>query len=435
MPSASDAPRGRLGYHRLMMDLRKGTLRSRRDFIQVCGVAGGSLLLGFSLRSAHSATTPRHAPRAAGTLNAYVRIDRDGRATLIMPKVEMGQGTYTSLPMLIAEELEMPLEAIGVEPAPPDPAVYGVDGDQSTGGSTSIRDCWLPLRKAGAAARIMLIQAAARGWGVPASTCRAERGVVHHDGSGRQAGYGSLVSAAAALPAPGDPPLKPAADFRLIGHSTARRDIPDKTTGRTVFGIDARIEGMRVAMIAQSPVLGGSVVEPLNEAAALAVPGVRQVVNEHDTLAVVADNTWAAIKGLRALDLHWNDGVNASVQQAMLVADLEAAAQQPGAVAAHKGDPGAAMRRAQSHHEAVFHQPFLAHATMEPMNCTVQWRGQDCEIWVGTQAPDRAVAKLAGLGLKPENIQLHNHLIGGGFGRRLEVDGIVQAARIARHVE
>jgi isoquinoline 1-oxidoreductase subunit beta len=405
-------------------------LHTRRHFVQVSALLGGGLALGIDIGRAASALKSQSA-----TLNAYVRIDSAGRVTLIMPKVEMGQGTYTSLPMLIAEELEIALDTITVEPAPPNPAVYGVDGDQSTGGSTSIRDCWLPLRKAGATARIMLIDAAAKTWRVPASSCRAERGNVIHDASSRSVGYGTLASAAAKLPVPVDPPLKAAGDFKLIGRSTARRDTPDKTCGRTVFGIDVRIEGMRVAMIAQSPVMGGRVLEPLRSQAALAVPGVRQIVNEGDVVAVVADNTWAAMKGLQALAPQWSDGANASVQQSALVAALESAARQSGAVANRAGDAVAAMSRAASHVESTYHQPFLAHATMEPMNCTVHWRPEQCEIWVGTQAPDRAVAKLAALGLKPENIQLHNHLIGGGFGRRLEVDGIVLATRIARHVD
>jgi isoquinoline 1-oxidoreductase beta subunit len=416
------------------MDDPTGPVRTRRHFVQVSALMGGGLALGIGLERSWSAQPPQPLRHQAATLNAYVRIDPSGRVTLVMPKVEMGQGTYTSLPMLVAEELEIGLDEITVEPAPPDPAVYGVDGDQSTGGSTSIRDCWLPLRKAGATARIMLIDAAAHSWRVSASTCRAERGAVIHDSSGRRLGYGALASAAASLPVPADPPLKPAKDFKLIGRSTARRDTPDKICGRTVFGIDVRLEGMRVAMIAQSPVVGGRVLEPLRADAAMAVTGVRQIVNEHDVVAVVADDTWAALKGLQALELQWNEGPNAQVQQAALVAALEAAAHRGGAIANRTGDAASAMGRAATRLEATYHQPFLAHATMEPMNCTVHWREHQCEIWVGTQAPDRAVAKLAALGLKPENIRIHNHLIGGGFGRRLEVDGIVLAARIARHV-
>jgi isoquinoline 1-oxidoreductase beta subunit len=403
---------------------------NRRRFIQASALIGGGMVLGLAVPG----TLPG---RKSGptSLNAYVRIDSSGRVTLVMPKVEMGQGTYTSLPMLIAEELEVGLDAITLEAAPPDPAVYGFDGDQSTGGSTSVRQCWLPLRKAGAAARSMLIVAAAKKWGVEPSSCRAELGNVIHERSGRRLTYGHLATAAASVPVPADPPLKAAKDFKLIGRATPRRDTPDKTNGRAVFGIDVRLDRMRIAMVALSPVSGGTVVEPLNTSAALAIRGVRQVVNERDLLAVVADDTWASLKGLKALNLRWNDGPHGSVQQQMIVADLEAAARRAGAVAGHAGDPAAAMARATSKVEAIYHQPFLAHATMEPMNCTVHWRKDICEFWVGTQAPDRAVAKLADLGLKPEQIRINNQLIGGGFGRRLEVDGILVAARIARHVD
>jgi isoquinoline 1-oxidoreductase beta subunit len=405
---------------------------SRRRFVQVSALVGGGLLLGVTLPGSRA----RAAAGAAGAaLNAYVRIRPDGVITLIMCKVEMGQGTYTSLPMLIAEELEVGLDSIQVEAAPPDPAVYGFDGDQSTGGSTSIRQCWLPLRQAGATARMMLIAAAAQTWGVPVDQCHAELGAVIHNGTGRRLGYGALATRAAHAPVPPAPKLKSAAEFRLIGRNTARRDSPAKVNGSATFGIDITLPGLRIAAVAISPVQGGSVVRPLRTATALAVRGVQQVVDEGDLVAVVADNTWTALKGLAALDLKWDDGPNGSVQQAMIVAELDAATREAGAIAQKTGDPGAAMAQAATQHEAVYHQPFLAHATMEPMNCTVHWHNEMCEIWVGNQAPDRAVAKLAALGLKPPQIQLHNQLIGGGFGRRLEVDGIVIAARIARHVQ
>jgi isoquinoline 1-oxidoreductase subunit beta len=403
---------------------------TRRHFVQLSAAVGGSLLLSVAIP-----TRSRTASSGPAVLNAYVRVDANGRVTVVMPKVEMGQGTYTSLPMLVAEELEIGLDSIDLEPAPPDPAVYGFDGDQSTGGSTTIRLCYLPLRKAGAAARLMLIGAAAKQWGVSPSACRAELGHVIHDPSGRKSGYGALAGAAAAIAVPADPPLKAAKDFKVIGRSTRRRDTPDKTTGRALFGIDTQVTGLRVAMVALSPVEGGTVVEPLRTQAALAIQGVRQVVNERDLVAVVADDTWSAMKGMKALEPQWHDGPNSAVQQAQLVSDLEAAVRRPGAVAAHVGNATAAMDKAASRLEAIYHQPFLAHATMEPMNCTVHWRKDLCEIWVGTQDPGRTVAKLAALGLKPEQIRLHNYLIGGGFGRRLEVDGIVIAARIARHVD
>ncbi len=413
-----------------MPDKESSPLLTRRGFIQACTAVGGGLLLTVPISRA--ATAAAGGPKQ---FNIYVRIDPRGRVTVIMSKVEMGQGTFTSLPMLVAEELDVPLENIDLEPAPPDPAVYGFDGDQSTGGSTSIRQCYLPMRKAGAAARAMLISAAARQWSVASESCHTDAGAVVHTGSGRRLGYGALVGVAATLPVPPDPPLKPAKDFKLIGHSTPRRDSVEKTNGRAVFGIDVQLSGLRVAMVAQSPIQGGKALEPLRTQAALAVPGVRQVVNEHDLVAVVADDTWSAMKGLKALELQWEGGPNAAVQQAQLVAELEAAVRRPGAIAARAGDSATALSHAASRLEAIYHQPFLAHATMEPMNCTVHWRQDVCELWVGTQAPDRVVAKLAELGLKPQQIRIHHYLIGGGFGRRLEVDGIVVAARIARHVD
>jgi isoquinoline 1-oxidoreductase subunit beta len=415
---------------------------TRRRFVQVSAAVGGALVLGVALE------WPRQrgggTARGTGVLNAFVRIGPDNRVTLIMPKVEMGQGTYTSLPMLIAEELEVDLEAVTLEAAPPKPEVYGfvpdpsadegLKWDQSTGTSLSIIQCWLPLRQAGATARLMLMQAAAKRWRVPVGRCEARRGEVIHTASDRRLRYGALAAAAAALPVPPVPPLKAPKDFRLIGRATHRLDAAAKVDGSARFGIDIRPPGAKVALIAICPVTGGSLAGLANDAA-LAVRGVRQVVDEGDAVAVVADDTWAAIKGMQALAPHWDAGPNAAVQQAAIVRELESAVREPGAVAVTKGDPARAAALGATRVEALYHQPFLAHATLEPMNCTVDWREQECELWVGTQVPDRAVAKLSALGLKPEQILLHNQLIGGGFGRRLEVDGVVLAARIARHVK
>lgn len=407
---------------------------TRRTFMQASALAGGGLLLQIAL-----GVPRRAAPGRAGSavsLNAYVRIDTHGAVTMIMPKAEMGQGTWTSIPMLLAEELEVDPGAIQIEFAAPDPAfVFELNGDQSTGGSTSIRDTWAPVRKAGAAARLMLVGAAAHQWRVPAESCRAEGGAVLHPPSGRRLAYGALASAAAHLPVPKDPPLKGPAEYRLIGRSLPRRDSAAKSDGSAVFGIDVRLPGLRIGMLALAPAQGSVVVEPLATEAAMAIPGVRQVVNEKDAVAVIADDTWSARKGLQALGLRWSTGPNSAVQQSQLVKALEQAATREGAIAAQTGKLRDALGRAATRLEAVYHQPFLAHATMEPMNTTVHWHDGLCEVWTGTQAPDRAYAKLAELGLKPEQIRLHNHLIGGGFGRRLEVDGIVIAARIARHVD
>jgi isoquinoline 1-oxidoreductase beta subunit len=418
-----------------------GAAFTRRQFVLVAAAAGGALVLGVA---ALRLQRRGGAGRTAGVLNAYVRIGPDERITLVMPKVEMGQGTYTSLPMLIAEELEVDLSAVTLEAAPPQPEVYGfvpdpsadegLKWDQSTGTSLSIIQCWTPLRQAGATARLMLMQAAARRWRVPLASCRAQSGAVLHAPSGRRLSYGALAAAAAELPVPPPPPLKTPQEFRLIGRATPRLDTPQKVDGSARFGIDVRPPKSKVAVIALPPVTGGSVATS-DDDAALAVRGVRQIVNEGELLAVVADDTWAAIKGMRALAPSWNDGPNGALQQAAIVAELERAAREPGALAGSKGKAAAAAVHAVTHVEATYHQPFLAHATLEPINCTVDWREGECEIWTGTQAPDRAVDKLAALNLKPEQIILHNQLIGGGFGRRLEVDGVVLAARVARHVQ
>jgi isoquinoline 1-oxidoreductase beta subunit len=418
-----------------------GAAFTRRQFVLVAAAAGGALVLGVA---ALRLQRRGGAGRTAGVLNAYVRIGPDERITLVMPKVEMGQGTYTSLPMLIAEELEVDLSAVTLEAAPPQPEVYGfvpdpsadegLKSDQSTGTSLSIIQCWTTLRQAGATARLMLMQAAARRWRVPLASCRAQSGAVLHAPSGRRLSYGALAAAAAELPVPPPPPLKTPQEFRLIGRATPRLDTPQKVDGSARFGIDVRPPKSKVAVIALPPVTGGSVATS-DDDAALAVRGVRQIVNEGELLAVVADDTWAAIKGMRALAPSWNDGPNGAVQQAAIVAELERAAREPGALAGSKGKAAAAAVHAVTHVEATYHQPFLAHATLEPINCTVDWREGECEIWTGTQAPDRAVDKLAALNLKPEQIILHNQLIGGGFGRRLEVDGVVLAARVARHVQ
>jgi isoquinoline 1-oxidoreductase subunit beta len=401
----------------------------RREFLKVTALAGGGLLVAVS-----GVACSRRAPAKTLSASAFVRVDPSGAVTVTLPKVEMGQGTYTALPMLVAEELEVALKDLQLEFAPADPAVYGFDGDQSTGGSTSVMVCWEPLRRAGAVTRTLLVQAAAQIWGVDPKECRAQGGAVLHTGSGRGLGYGALAGTAATLPVPKTVPLKPASEFRLIGRATPRLDVPEKVDGRARFGIDCRMPGLLFARVAIAPT-DGARVSALDEAGARAVPGVRQVVNLGDVVAVVADHTHAANQGLAKLAVRWDRGKNGGVSQAMLVQALDQASQKPGALAAQSGDVASAYAHAKKRVEAVYHQPFLAHATMEPMNCTVHVTPERCEIWVGTQAPDRAVALLAPLGLKPENIRLHNFLIGGGFGRRLDVDGIVLAVRVGREVK
>src|SRR5712671_505359 len=409
----------------------------RRTFLKV-GAAGGGLLLGFSLSVRVSgAPTVGNATQEEFVANGFVRIDREGRVTLVMPQVEMGQGTYTSMSMLIAEELEVSLERVTLEAAPPDDRLYAnsLIGAQVTGGSTSVRAMWKPLRYAGAAARIMLITAAARRWHVDPMSCLAESGEVIHPPTGRRLTYGALVDLAAGLPVPAEVPLKDRKNFRLIGTPAKRLDTPDKVNGKAQFGIDVRIPGMKIATVAACPVFGGKLAR-VDDSAALAIKGVRQIVRLDDAVAVVADHMWAALQSLAALDIDWDEGPNSKVSSADIARQMEIASQKPGVVARKEGDFAKAMVGAVHKVEAVYQAPFLAHATMEPMNCTVHVRADGCDVWVGNQIITRAQATAAEATGRPvEKVQVHNHLLGGGFGRRLEVDGVTQAVRIAKQVD
>src|SRR3989441_7981005 len=291
------------------------------------------------------------------------------------------------------------------------------------------------MRRAGATARTMLMAAAAKRWNVDPASCRAERGAVIHPPSHRRLSYGALAAAAAALPIPDNVVLKRPEDFKLIGTPAKRLDTPDKVNGRAQFGIDVRLPGMKIATVAASPVLGGTVAG-LDEAKAMAIAGVRQIVKLDDVVAVVADHMWAAKQGLAALAIRWDDGPNAKVSTADVVRELDAASQQPGVVARKEGDAAAAIAGATVKLDAVYQAPFLAHTTMEPINCTVHVRPDGCEVWTGSQVLARAQATAAQVtGLPLEKVVVHNHLLGGGFGRRVEVDYVTQAVRIAKQVD
>lgn len=408
---------------------------TRRGFLQAGAAAGGGLMLSLSLPLAKS-EAQTVGPDAFAP-NAFVRIQRDGQVVLTMPYVEMGQGTYTSIPMLIAEELEVDLDQVRLEHAPPDEKRYvnPLLGVQATGNSNAIRASWQPLRQAGASARTMLVSAAVKRWNVEPGACRAQRGEVIHTATGRRFSYGELAADAARMPVPENIALKQPQDFKLIGTPAKRLDTSAKVNGTAVFGIDARPPGVKIATLAQSPVFGGRV-NSVDDAAAKAVKGVRQIVKLDDTVAVVADHMGAAKKGLAALVIEWDDGPHAKLSTSAIAAELEQATLKSGAVAENIGNVEQAMSAAVTKVEANYQVPFLAHATMEPMNCTVHLRQDGCEIWVGNQALARAqtfAAKAAGLPL--DKVVVHNHLIGGGFGRRLEADGVVRAVEIAKHVD
>ena len=411
------------------------TSLSRRRLLQAGTAAGGGLILSVFL------PFPNHRSQAAAedgfAPNAFVRIGSDGQVVLTMPYVEMGQGTYTSIPMLIAEELEVNPQQVRLEHAPPNEKLYAnpLLGVQATGNSNAIRGAWKPLREAGATARIILVAAAAARWSVDPASCRAQDGEVVHPPTGRRLKYGELATEAAKMPVPAGVTLKAPADFKLIGTPAKRLDAPAKVNGTAVYGIDARPPGVKIATLAQSPVFGGRV-KSVDDAAAKAVKGVRQIVRLDDAVAVVADHMGAAKKGLAALKIEWDDGPHANLVTADVARELERATLGSGAVAQSIGDADKAMASAATKIEATYQVPFLAHATMEPMNCTVHMRWDACEIWIGSQAVARVQAMAAkAAGLPPEKVIVHNHLVGGGFGRRLEADGAVRAVEIAKHVD
>jgi isoquinoline 1-oxidoreductase subunit beta len=407
---------------------------SRRRFLQASAATGGGLMLSLSLPFANG-----NAEAADGFApNAFIRIGGDGQIVLTMPYVEMGQGTYTSIPMLIAEELEVDLKQVRLEHAPPNEKLYGnplLGGVQATGNSNAVRAAWQPLRQAGATARTMLVAAAAKRWNVDPVSCRAQSGEVLHPPTGRRIKYGALAADAARVPIPKGVVLKRPEDFKLIGTAAKRLDTPAKVNGTAVYGIDVRPPGVKFATLAQSPVFGGRV-KRVDDTAAKAVKGVRQIVRLDDAVAVVADHMGAAKKGLAALVIEWDDGPHAKLDTQAIAAELENATLNPGSVAQNIGNIDKAMASAVIRIEATYQVPFLAHATMEPMNCTVHVRKDGCEVWVGNQALARAQATAAKTtGLPLDKVVVHNHLIGGGFGRRLEIDGVTRAVEIAQHVD
>jgi isoquinoline 1-oxidoreductase beta subunit len=406
---------------------------TRRTLLKA-SAAGGALLVSveFALDAGKAVAAP-----AEAMLNAFVRVGDDDVITLVISRVEMGQGTYTSLPLLIAEELEVDPSKVRIDHAPPNDKLYARPdlGIQATGGSASVRTSWLPLRQAGAASRMMLVAAAAQAWRVDPNTCHAENGSVVHPASGRRLRYGALAARAAQQPVPAIIALKRPEAFRRIGSNQLRLDGPEKVNGKARFAIDVVVPGMRIATVAASPVPGGTV-RAIDEAAALAVRGVRQVVRLNDVVAVVADHMGAARKGLGAANVQWNDGAAAAYSSEQMLAELAQASQRDGATARTQGDVLAARASGTRTLEAIYHQPLMAHAAMEPLACTVHVRPDGCELWLGTQVPVHAQAAAAAVtGLPMEKIVVHNQHLGGSFGRRLDVDFVTQAVRIAREVK
>jgi isoquinoline 1-oxidoreductase subunit beta len=402
----------------------------RRAFLELSVTAAGGMTLGFHLPLARAATTPFRA-------NAWIRIDADNTITFTCPRNEMGQDVHTSLALLAAEELDVPVSRLRIEQAGADPAyVNTLLGAQITGGSTSIREAWMPLRQAGAAARMLLLAAAAQRWKVDIASLRAADGFVIGAGDKRLA-YGALAATAATLapPAADTIVLKKPESFRQIGSSTQKRlDTPAKVRGERLFGLDITQPGMLYASLAQCPVIGGSVAK-LDASKASAIKGVRAVVDIGEGVAVVADHFWTALKAREALDIEWNFGTGAALSNASVAQALREGSTKPDAVAKQNGDIDAGLRLATQTIEAEYEMPMLAHIALEPINCLARVTSDSCEIWASTQFPQGAQGIAAARsGAAAERTTIHAQFIGGGFGRRLEVEFIGQAAAIARAV-
>jgi len=406
---------------------------TRRDFLKTGAAAGATLVIGVYLpaldrRGAAAAALPA----APFKPNVWIEIQPDGAVSIWTGRSEMGQGVKTAMPMIVAEELEADWQRVRVVQADADPAY----GNQVTVGSRSVQSGFEPLRRAGAAAREMLISAAALTWNVPREQCRAASGAVVHTPSGRRLGYGALTDRAASLAVPENPLLKRPSEFRILGRRMPRVDTPDKVTGKAVYGIDVRVPGMVFAAVARCPVFGGRL-SRFDPAPALAVPGVKRVVEISSGLAVVAENTWAAFQGKQALKPEWDEGSTAQWSTEGIWRAFARAAERSGEVVRSVGDVTAALGSAVRTVEAVYEAPYLAHACMEPMNCTAQVSGGRCEIWAPTQSPQgiqQAAARVTGL--PASAITVHVTYLGGGFGRRGgPVDYATEAVELAQKLD
>jgi CO/xanthine dehydrogenase Mo-binding subunit len=394
---------------------------SRREFVAAGVAAGAGLVVGFYLPQGSSSSN-----KESFSPNAYLRITPDNKVTIVVARSEMGQGVRTALPMILAEELEADWKQIEIEQA----GASTLFGDQTTGGSASIRTTWDPMRKAGAAAREMLISAAALTWAVPRASCSAENGHVKHLASNRQLTYGQLATKAAMLPVPTDVPLKQGKDYKIVGQRLARLDTPAKVKGEAIFGIDFLMPGMKYAVLSRCPTIGGKV-STIDDAEAKKNPDVRYIGKINDSsVAVVADSVWSAMEGRRVLNVTWDDGPNKDLNTAAVMASLKATATKKAASLFLAGDPTKAAGR---HISAEYELPFMAHAPMEPGNCTAHFQGTKCELWAPTQVPQDCRDSVAqALSLDPDQVKVNVTLIGGGFGRRLEHDYAVEAALVSK---
>jgi isoquinoline 1-oxidoreductase subunit beta len=401
---------------------------NRRGFLKAGAATAGGLFIAFRLPESEKLEA---ATTSATKLNAFIHIGSDDIVTFEIHKSEMGQGPVTSLSQLLAEELDCDWKQVRTEFAPVDPAYGPLQG---TFGSMSTRTCWVPVRNAGASARDMLLEAATQKWGVAKSQLRTENGYVINTANNERLSYGSLADAAGKLPAPAKVAVKDPKDFRLIGTSPKRLDTPLKVNGTAPFGLDAKVPGMVYAVVARCPVFGGKV-STFDDSKTKAVPGVQQVVRISSGIAVVANNTWSAMEGRRALQVQYDEGKNANLNSAGIRELFVNLASKPGAVARNDGDVNAALANSAKKLEAVYEAPYLSHAPMEPMNCTADVRADSAEVWAGTQIQTAAMGVTAKVtGLHPDKIQIHTMFLGGGFGRRGGDDFVGEAVEISKAI-
>ncbi len=404
----------------------------RRDFLKKTASGTSGLVIGFYLSGKYEALAglPAKDPTA---INAWVQIATDDSVTLLIDKSEMGQGISTALAMILADELDLDWKKVKTAFAPAAPQYFNpIFGLQGTGGSSSVRGSWEPLAKAGAAAREMLVASAAKRWNVDPDACHTENGAVVQTASGRRLGYGALVEEAAQVSVPVSPKPKDPKNYKYVGKPTPRIDSLEKSNGKAQFGIDVRRAGMLHAVVARCPVFGGKV-RDFDATKAKAVPGVKQVVPVSTGVAVVADNTWTAMQGRRALAVNWDEGAKAKNSSDAIRRLYQEKVQQAGAIARKDGDADAALASASKKIEAVYEVPFLAHATMEPMNCTADVRADGCDIYAPTQF--QTFSQMTGAkitGLSPEQVRIHTTYLGGGFGRRAEQDFIMEAVELSK---
>ncbi len=408
-------------------------LVGRRSFLKTGAASAAGLVIGFYLPGKREAFAAEPAGSAPASLNAWMLISPDDTVKIMIDKSEMGQGIQTALCMIAAEELECDWKKIRTEFAPAAKEYFNpAFGMQGTGGSSSVRSSWDPMRKAGAAARTMLIQAAAQKWGVEPSACRAENGVIFHDATKRKLTYGSVAEAASKLSIPQDVPLKDPQQYRIIGKPTKRLDTPDKVNGAAEFGLDVKRPGMLYAVVQRCPVFGGKVAS-FDATKAKAVPGVKNVIAISSGIAVVADNTWSAMQGRRALEVKWDEGAVAGVSSESISKLFSDETMKPGVEARKEGDAATALSGAAQKVEAVYEVPYQAHATMEPINCTADVRADRVDVWAPTQFQTVSQAIAAKLcGLKPENAFIHTTFLGGGFGRKAGTDFVIEAVEISK---